>query len=158
MLVWNRSFSSSFNLIFHGKSSTFMAWTVFCPQWHQWETSQSWTSMKVLKVQLCFGISSDPWEPGLLCRVVLCLDTDLPFTMVTSAWLRKEWIPMAATFPAPLALDKIANSEHTSAAGGRRSKCFPAGHKATHSSPLLSMEPWASTPPWLMEWETFLWN
>lgn len=90
MLVWNRSFSSSFNLIFHGKSSTFMAWTVFCPQWHQWETSQSWTSMKVLKVQLCFGISSDPWEPGLLCRVVLCLNTDLPFTVVTSAWLRKE--------------------------------------------------------------------
>lgn len=43
-----------------------------------------------LRVQSCLGIPSDPWEPGLLCRMVLCLDTDLPFTMVTSAWIRKE--------------------------------------------------------------------
>lgn len=36
----------------------------------------------------------------------------------------EEGIPGAATFPAPLALDKTASSEHGSAPGGKRSKCI----------------------------------
>lgn len=84
-----------------GVSSVFMGWSVsvFSHREINWRPLQSWTLMKTLSGQSCLRASSDPWEPGLLHRMVLCLDTDLSSTMTTSSWMRKEYPWLLPSLP-----------------------------------------------------------
>lgn len=67
----------------------------------------------------------------------------------------EEGIPGAATFPAPLALDKTASLEHAYAPGGKRSKCV-ALLDTRLLTPLHAALIFKALTT--KDWETFPWN
>lgn len=143
-----------------GASTTFVHWIVFCPRWNQWETFTKLGFDEVIEecccwvVECCLGVPSDPWEPGLLCRVVLGLEADLSSTVVTSTRMRKESPWLLLSLPLWLRVRQWAWSMPLPQGEGEASTvlCLIQGHL------LLSTEHWPSGPPSLKEWETFPWN
>ncbi|XP_030806308.1 uncharacterized protein LOC115904779 [Camarhynchus parvulus] len=105
--------------------------------WSQWETFTNWTLMKMMSGQSCLRVSSDLWGPGLLHRMVPCLDTDLSSTMTPSSWMRKEYLWLLPSLP--LWLQKNHQAWSMTAPGRRRSNCI-ALLNTWQLAPLLSRE------------------